>query len=152
VKRVFSRSGDGVRVSLTDREIDVLHRVPDLLAGVGESGADPAADRLTYHPHPDDPEADEAYRRLLAGQLEGARADDRGVFAATLRTSQISRGQADAWLRVIGEARLVLASRLGITEDGWSDVFSPDEPVEMSLLRLLGAYQDELVDALLGAD
>ena len=47
-------------------------------------------------------------------------------------------------MRVIGEARLVLAARLGITEDGWEDDADP----EMALLGYLGYLQDGLVGVL----
>lgn len=150
MKQVFRPDGDGVQVSLAERELDVLRTIPLLLDGIGEPGEDPGADRLTYLAHPKDPAAEEAYRDLVAGRLEGARSVDRSRFAASLGRPRITIDEADAWLRVIGEARLVLAGRLGITEDGWSEAFDADEPVEMSLLRLLGAYQDELVEALLG--
>ena len=81
--------------------------------------------------------------------LEEARTRDRSELAVTLGNDVLTTEEADAWLRVIGEARLVLAARLGIDEDGWERHAAGDEPVEMSLLRLLGALQEDLVSALL---
>ena len=51
-------------------------------------------------------------------------------------------------MRVVGEARIILAARLGIVEDGWEqDVESSRDP-EMALLGYLGYLQDALVGVL----
>ena len=50
----------------------------------------------------------------------------------------------EAFMRVVGEARLVLAARLGIEDDGWELEARPDDP-EMALLGLLGWVQDSAV-------
>lgn len=147
---MFRGDESGIRVALAAREVDVLRSVPGLLRSVGDGDGDPAAGRLDYRAHPDDPDAERGYRDLVDGLIEREREEDRARFAATLGATRLTVEEADAWLRVIGEARLVLAARLGIDDDGWGDSFSLDEPVEMSLLRLLGSYQDELVEALLG--
>ncbi len=55
--------------------------------------------------------------------------------------------EAQAWLTVVGEARLVLAARLGIEEDGWEELLPPERP-EVGALHFLGWLQSELVEAL----
>jgi len=147
VSRAFRRTKGGVSVRLSGRERGILAALPELVAAVDPG--EPAASRLDYRAHPDDPDAEAAYRDLTFGMLEEARRRDRAEFEASLGSDVLTASEADAWLRVIGEARLVLAARLGIDHDGWEHRGGGAEPVEMSLLRLLGAWQDDLVDAVI---
>jgi len=147
MRRAFRRTVRGIAVRLSPGEVEILGALPALLLAVDPD--EPAADRLDPTVYPDDPGADAAYRDLTRGMLEEARTRDRSELAVTLGNDVLTTEEADAWLRVIGEARLVLAARLGIDEDGWERHAAGDEPVEMSLLRLLGALQEDLVSALL---
>jgi hypothetical protein len=147
MRRAFRRTGRGVAVRLSAAEVEILAALPELLLAVAPG--EPAAARLDPMAHPNDPEAEAAYRELTAGMLEQARARDRSEFAVTLGNDVLSLEEADAWLRVIGEARLVLAARLGIEEDGWEGRSGDTGSFELSLLRLLGALQEDLVTALL---
>lgn len=145
----FRWSQGCVEVRLGDGELAVLGVLPGLLAGVGGPG-DPATARLDYVAHPGDPDAEATFRDLVGDDLDEARDADRRRFEATIGVRRLSEEDARVWLRVIGEARLVLAARLGIAEDGWSDRMGRDEPPQLTLLRALGALQDELATTLLG--
>lgn len=147
MRRAFRRTGRGVAVRLSPAEVEILGMLPEMLLSV-EPG-EPAAARLDVAAHPNDPDAEAAYRDLTSGMLEEARSRDRSEFAVTLGNDLLTPSEADAWMRVIGEARLVLAARLGIDEDGWEQRVDEDEAFEISLLRLLGALQEDLVAALL---
>ena len=142
----FRNLGSGIALDLTEMERRVLMLVPAVLDGVGAVGEDPAADRLDYRPHPDDPEAAEQYQDLIGDDLEVLRLEDRRAFSESIASPRLALDQAEAWLRVVGEARLVLAARVGITEDGWEA--NPVEDPEMALLHMLGHLQDELIGAL----
>jgi len=80
-----------------------------------------------------------------------SRAADRSAFALTVEQSSrgviLSAGEAEAWMRVLAEARLVLASRLGIIEDGWEDDLPEDDP-PVALLHYLGWLQQSLTETL----
>jgi hypothetical protein len=147
----FVRRGDHIEVLIGDDERRLLSLALRILEDVGGVD-DPAAGRLDYSAHPDDPDADRRYRDLTAGMLDDARQEDRAELAASLRESQISSGQAEAWMRVVGEARLALGARAGLDEDGWEErLSSRDEPppAEVILVDLLGRIQDGLVAALM---
>lgn len=136
---------------LRPEETEVLRAAPVLLqAELGDEG-DPAWARRRYVAHPNDAAADDRFRELTGPMLADARAADRDRLLATLGEPSLAIEDAEAWVRVIGDARLVLAARLGVEEDGWSDRPGVDEPTEMSVLRLLGYLQDSLVVELLGA-
>lgn len=140
-----------IELTMDPREADALMLVPDLLESVGDSGSDPGADRLDQAPYPDDPEAAAEYRRLMADELVQSRAADRSAFSITVEQSPagvtLSPGEAEAWLRVLAEGRLVLAARMGISEDGWEDDLPEDDPA-VSLLHYLGWLQGSLAETL----
>ena len=145
----FRRTRDGIRVDLDDRERRIVRLARDIVDGVGSSDADPAAARLAYEARPDDEEASEKFRELTAGDLEEARSADRELFLRTISASHLSEEEAEAWMRVIGEARLVLAARIGITDDGWEVGVGPGDRPELLLVGYLGGIQDALVHVLM---
>jgi len=151
MKGPFRAARDQVELRMETWEADALKVVPELLESVGEAGADPGADRLDQAPYPDDPEAAAEFRRLMADEMAQSRAADRSAFALTVEQAPdgviLSIGEAEAWLRVLAEARLVLAARLGITEDGWEADLSEDDP-PVALLHYLGWLQQSLAEAL----
>ncbi len=147
----FRQVGGGIELTIAPGESAALRTVPRLLDSVGESGEDPAADRLDQDPYPDDPVAAEEFRRFMAEEMTQSRAADRSAFAVTVEQAPqgviLSEGEAEAWLRVLGEARLVLAARLGIVEEGWEDDVPEDAP-PVVLLHYLGWLQQALAETL----
>jgi hypothetical protein len=151
VSRVFRRRGNRIEVTLDPREIEVVRAAPILLEGGLGTEGDPDWAHRRDVAHPADPDAQDRFRELTGEMLDEARAADRDRLTATLEEPSLSLEDAEAWMRVIGDARLLLAARIGIDEDGWGEAASADEPVEMSVLRFLGYLQDSLVVELMGA-
>ena len=148
--RGFVRRGAEIHLDLAPAEVHLLGLAPQLLATVDlEDGEDPASARLRYRAHPDDADTDARFRELTERDLMSARSADRVRFVKSMKRGTLDLDDAEAWVRVLGEARLVLAARLGIEEGGWEHDTPPEEPAEMLLLRMLGAVQDELVGVLL---
>lgn len=150
----FTVTADGIRVSLDANEIDALRVVPDLLASVGEVGDDPAQARLDIDAYRDDAESAAEYRRLMASEMEAGRAADRSAFSETLDALgrgpvTLSPGESEAWLTVLGEARLALAARLGIEEEGWGQDEASVSSPPMALLHYLSWLQGGLAEVLL---
>lgn len=146
MSRPFRKGKRGIRVGLTPQETSVLGSILSLLAGVDPD--EPAFARLTPSPYPSDAQANAEFRRLVSDQLEEVRQGDRGAFSASLEgDGWLSEEEAEAWLRVLGEGRLVLATRLGIEEDGWEEEADPADP-RVSLLHYLGWLQEELTEVL----
>ena len=151
--RLFVVRDGVIRSRLSDFEVAVLRLVPQLLAGVGESAADPAADRLVPQVHRDDPERSEEFRRLAADMIQGTREADADVLAAGI--DQVAGGgplsfeEAASWMRALAHARVILGARLGIEEDGWEgDRAAAAGDTRIGVLHLLGHVQDDLVAAL----
>ena len=149
--KLFVVSDGVIRSRLNDFEIAVLRLVPQLLAGVGDVGVDPAADRLTPQVHPADPERSEEFRRLAADMIQGTRDTDADALADGLERIEaggsLSFEEAAGWMRALAHARVILGARLGIEEDGWEG--NPaDGDARIDVLHFLGHVQDDLVAAL----
>ena len=155
MSRAFRRHGNRIQVRLAPPELEVVRAAPILLEGrLGDDG-DPDGEAHAQGnvdlAHPHDPEAQQRFQDLTGEMLDEARFADRDRLNETLEESSLSLEDAEAWMRVIGDARLLLAARIGIEEDGWGEEPVEGEPVEMSVLRLLGFLQDSLVVELMGA-
>lgn len=144
----FVADGDRIAVLLAPSEREVLRAVPILLRNSRPEAGDPAWARLRAVGHLDDPEAAARFADLTAGMLETAQVDDRDRFEATVDDDLLTAEDAESWLRSIGEARLRVAARLGIEEDGWEEEPLEAELVEMTVLRVLGYLQESLVSVL----
>ena len=148
----FVRREGEVQVLLGDDERRLVAVALRILEDVEGDSDDPGVARLRYSAHPDDADADDRFRSLTQGMLDEARRADREALGGTLQARRISIEEAEAWMRVIGEARLVLGARAGLVEDGWEEEPGGAEetpPVEVMLVGMLGRLQDELVMALL---
>lgn len=130
-------------------ELHLARLVEDFIELVGESRntGDPAIDRLTPTPYPEDSEAAAEFADATRDDLlERRLADARRVRAALgefpANIDSLSEADAletrevpipieslDAWLRTLTAIRLIIAERLGITsddhvgEDGRHDVY-----------------------------
>lgn len=127
------------------------------------AAADPAVRRLVPDGYADDPDAAEEFRALTERELLGRRHQD----AETVRTSlspaatlvslsdagsegweevdlALSPDSVQAWLRTLAALRLVLASRLGITDEDDQD---PRDP-RFGVYEWLGYRLEGLVRAI----
>ena len=147
----FKTVKDGIRVELTPEEKVFLADVLPLLAGVGASGEDPAADRLNVPVYLDDPAANEEWWRLMGQDLEAGRRADRALFERVVGGDEptvITPDEADAFLRVLNQARLALGARFGIDVEADHDEL-PDH--SRQVMDYLGWIQEELTIELMRA-
>jgi hypothetical protein len=150
----FESTTEGIRLFLSRQEADILRALPALLAEAESDPEDPAFGRLNPMAYPADPAADREFRRLVEGEVEQERRADRSAFGLTVDAAPegtvLSLEEAEAWLRVLDEVRLVLAVRLGIdAEEGSRRVADrSDRRVLHSLYDYLTWLQGDLVDVL----
>ena len=144
----FRRRGPEIDFALPEAEAELLALALPLLEAAplpAPAGAEPAR-YPHFRAHPGDAAAEERFRDLTAASLAADRQADRRRFAASLERGTLSEEDAAAWLRVLAEARLALANRLGVAEAGWDE--APSSP-GLSLLHLFGCVQGELSTTLL---
>lgn len=145
----FRRRGPEIDLDLSAAEADLLTLTLPVLEAPpapGPSGK-PAPPRYPhFRAHPGDDEAEARFRELTGGSLAADREADRRRFTASLERGTLGAEDAAAWLRVLGEARLALAVRLGVAAGGAEH--APPSP-GLALLHLFGCVQDELATTLL---
>lgn len=143
MSRPFVRDRNGIRVALGGVERSAMFQLPSLVRRGGDAGG-----RLDYRAHPDHADREAGYRDLVGDGLAELRSEDHRLFLAGLEAGRLDGDQAEAWLRVIGEARLILAAGLGIDHDGWENEADPTSSPEMALLGFLGFLQERLIAVL----
>lgn len=147
---------DGVRLSLSRQEADLLRRLTDELRSLLQDSAeeDPVRERLFPDAY-EDPEDARSYRELTFDDLEAAKLE----ALTSIRESLGARGRAvaeledaetETWVRALTDLRLAIGTRLGIDEEQMSAELDPDDPDSGSLavLHWLGYLQQTLLEAL----
>lgn len=144
----FKATRKGIETSFSAEEQMFLSDVLPLLAGVGVVGEDPAATRLNVPVYLNDPAANEEWWRLMGEDLTAGRHADRSVYSKVMDAdgkTVLSSEDANAFLRVLNEARLALGARLGVEVEADHEQL-PDE--SRDVLDYLGWILEELTTAL----
>jgi hypothetical protein len=151
----------GVLSQLFDQMAELLddpdsHANPDPLAqllnmgGSTQISEDPALARLFPDGYSDDEHASADFRRFTEQDLRAqkviALATVRGTLADWSGKASIDAIQAQDWLKALNDLRLVLGTRLEITDEAETD-FEADEP-GIHLYNYLTYLQGTLIDAL----
>jgi hypothetical protein len=154
----FQRKRDGVHLGLADHERALLGDLARQLVGLLDEGdsQDPALARLLPDGYAgDDPATREAaaeFRRLTSDDLSAGKRRNAELLLETLsqdRRSALTAEAVQAWLRSLTDLRLTLASRLGVTADGYEKASSdPQILLTRDIYEWLGYLQESLVRAL----
>lgn len=153
----FRLADDGVEVRFVAEEVALLTDVTRLLAGLGTTESDRGAARLQPPVYLDDPEADAEWHRLAGSELDQARRADRSAVEAILEQAganqplepiTVSIPEANAMMRVVNDARLVLGARWGIDEP---EDYEELRPEAEEVLSFLGWVVSELAVVLGGS-
>lgn len=158
-RRVKRIGPDRYRVSLPDVERELLQSmVPQLrdLLTTGSSTGDPSLHRLFPTAYPNDPERDAGYQALVRDELLEKRFASLDVLEETLTASETRREltgeELGAWMRALNDLRLVLGTRLDVSEDDDAATLDPDDPdaPAWSIYHYLAMLVTFIVDALAG--
>lgn len=161
--RGVHRVDDGVEVVIGADERDALRSVPPRLRAIVEStDLTPTGEQLRHRLFPtayEDAEADAEFRSITEPELVQGRLDALDTFLRTLDEGtdrgrrwqvRLTGEEAEAWLTVINDARLVLAGTVGITDESDWEHGPDDEDPASVMLFYLGWLEEELVNALAG--
>ena len=120
------------------------------MGGSTQISEDPALARLFPDGYSDDEHASADFRRFteqdLRAQKASALATVRGTLANWNGKASITDQQAQDWLKALNDLRLVLGTRLAITDEAETD-FEADDP-GIHLYNYLTYLQGTLIDAL----
>ena len=150
----IERTADGdFLVRLGPDERDVLRR---LAAELGEFLAvepeDPSLRRLRPSAYEDE-EVEREYRALTGSALESLRQENLRALQETASRERLDVEDLDRWLAALNDLRLVLGTRLDVTEDQFADGFDPRAPqaYELAVYAFLTWLQEAAVQAAAGA-
>jgi hypothetical protein len=112
--------------------------------------ADPSLIRLFPPAYADDPVRNAEYDALVRQDLMAERLQALQVLEETTEARRLDEEQLSAWMRAINDLRLVLGTRLDVTEE-MDDDDLPSDPGEARMIvvyRYLTALQWQVVEAL----
>ena len=143
-----SRSGGRIVLEFADGESGVLRSLVDqYLEVVGtDAGADPSHARLFPAAYRDDEAAAEEFTRYTRPGLVDRKAANAAQVSLALdeETVRLAPDDAERWLPLLTDLRLVIADRLGIRAD---DDEVPDTPAG-EVYAWLGHLQESIVTLL----
>ena len=149
-RRRIERRGDGARLRLPKEERQLLRElVADLEARLAEETGDDDLRRLFPPAYDTAPDDEAEYRRLQRSELVDGHREALRVVESTIERDQLTGEELEAWLKGLNELRLVLGTRLDITEESymrWPDPRDPNAR-ERALYLYLSALQEEAVAA-----
>lgn len=135
------------QVRLAPRERQLLRELPGQVQQLIRRN-DPSVARLFPPAYGDDPEQEREYRRLVGDQLSEHHHQALAVLSQTADAADLDDDQLGAWLGALNDLRLVLGTRLELTEDMApimpGDVRAPAYAVYV----FLSALQERIVTAM----
>jgi hypothetical protein len=148
-----SNEGGGVQVRLPSGLRDVLRSLCDQLETLittEDRSSDPALARLSPAAYPDDPLRELEFEQMAGDDLAAGRLAALRELRDTAGADVLGEEQALAWLRTLNDLRLVLGTRLDVTEESGYDDFAGHEAssVAFELYLELGLIQGELLLAI----
>lgn len=146
------RKGDAVTVKLATWERAVLTNLLPQLRELVVLGDSPYTRRLYPTAYPADEQADAAYRelvhdQLLAGHLAAIEVVESGMDGDSI---VLDDAGTTRWLQALNSLRLVLGTRLDVSEEHHPDDLDPDDP-DLGLWQayyILSEMLSDLLDAL----
>lgn len=156
-RRVERVGPDRFRLTLPDDERDLLTSLaPQLraLLTTALSEDDPSLTRLFPTAYPDDDERDAGYQALVRDELLEKRFETIDVIESTVESTadgaELTGEELSAWMRAVNDLRLVLGTRLDVSEDDDPadlDPADPDAPA-WGIYHYLGMLVALIVDAM----
>ncbi|MFN3219524.1 MAG: DUF2017 family protein [Acidimicrobiales bacterium] len=146
-----TRSGT-YRVQVLGWQQSMLTNLVDQLRDLLLDGSSPLLRRLFPTAYPADAEADAAYADLVGDQLLAAKLDALDTVEATVEGGEFTEEQLIGWMQAVNSLRLVLGTRLDVSEDLDPGDVADDDPdkalwVSYELLtQMLAIIVDALED------
>ena len=110
----------------------------------------PETRRLFPTAYPQDPEKDAGYQVLARDQLVNQRQTAADTLRATADNDVLSEDELAQWMSVINDSRLVLGTRLDVSEDN-EDLDFDDPDIGLYLIyEELGYLLDSIVKVMVG--
>ena len=141
-------SDDTFTIRLGTDERDMLRTLlPQLRDLITER--DSAAWRLFPNAYQDDKEMAAEYEEMVGDQLRDGRLTSIEIVERTLDASELDADQLNAWMGAVNDLRLVLGTRLDVTEDSeMSDYNTNTAQTLFSAYAYLGYVLESIITAI----
>ncbi len=152
-QRPVEPSGDGTyNLNLREDERALIAAiVPDLRAVLADNPGDEMLTRLFPTARPDDPDAEAEYQEMVRDELVSKRLDRLDMVAELAEATVLDQEQLAAWMGAVNDIRLVLGTRLAVSEEDEvefdEDEADTPESVARSAYWYLGWLLEHLVEA-----
>jgi hypothetical protein len=131
VGRPFRRRGARFTVALSEDEREMLAelcRQSRALLEAEDPSSDPAVARLFPPAYQDDPLQNLEFETALGNAPRNGKLDAIATVERTVRASDVSEDELLDWMKVVNDARLVLGTRIEITEQATQRDYPADHP------------------------
>ncbi len=154
VPRVVREKDGRFRLELPQAERDVLRSLPAQLRELlGEGAQDPSLRRLFPPAYADDPTRETEFREMVRDELLEGKLAAIATMESTMDAERLTEEELLGWLSALNDLRLVLGTRLDITEETDFEDFEGDPREELAALYwYLGALEEDVVEALAGKE
>lgn len=150
-RHLFERRPDGrfdLRLAADERQLlaGLADQLGALLDGEPE---DPALRRLFPAAYHDDAEREAEWQLLMGDDLRDSRRAALETLRVTATRTEVTEDEVTAWMQAVNALRLVLGTRLDVTEEDTGDrpADDPDAPA-FALYGFLSYLLDRTVDSL----
>ena len=149
--RVRRGRGGGYDLDLPAGERELLRSLPGQLRELFETApGDPAVGRLFPPAYEDDPQKNAEYEELTRNDLVSGRLGALRVMEETAGAEHLEEEQLAAWLGAVNDLRLVLGTRLDVTEETYErpPVEKGPDAEAFAVFVYLGMLEEQIVEAL----
>ena len=150
--RLFEKKGDRFQVRLGKRERELLVelcRQSRALLETEDPSSDPAVARLFPAAYRDDPLRNHEYETSLGGAPQGGKLEALDTVERTANARALSEEEFLSWMGVVNDLRLVLGTRIDVTEESTEEDFPAGGPRDaFQVYQFLGWLLQEMLFAL----
>lgn len=142
------------RLTISGDERELLRALPAQLRSLLDvDPTDPALRRLFPPAYEGEPDGEAEYQRLMHEELLEGRRAALATLEATADSERLSEEDVQAWIGALNDLRLVLGTRLGVTEEVYEAEPDPRDPraSELAVYGYLTWLQDAVVSAVADA-
>jgi Domain of unknown function (DUF2017) len=151
-RRQIQRTRDGsYRLRLSPPERELMRALPDELEQLLDTPENPDLWRL-FPAASEDAKTQDEYSRLIGGELLDGRRRALATIRETVERDRLTAEEAESWLTGLNALRLVLGTRLDVSEEAPPNVDPTDPRAHQAAVYLyLSWLQEQLVEAMVGA-
>lgn len=140
----FRRNGDGsFGVTIPAQERQLLEQLIPQMRELIEQG-DSLTWRLFPNPYPDHDRAADEYRELIGNDLTNKHLAALDTVGTTLDAKRLSEEQMVSWMQAVNDVRIVIGTRLEVTEETQLSDFIGD--TERSLFATYAYFGEMLYE------